>query len=126
MGGHSVTRDNPAYREMAQLAAHLSDNGYLIVTGGGPGIMEAAHFGVSFSGPNGRRFDEALALLCKTPSFPDLGGLLNDDGSIAPNMEDKLRQARDWLAVSLEARHMIAGGLPISLAIPTSELRLVG
>lgn len=119
MGGHSVARDDDAYRDLALLAGHLNESGYLVVTGGGPGIMEAAHFGVAFSGPNAVHFDEALAVLKGAARFPDLDGLIADDGSVAPGMEVKLIQARDWLAAALKARALIKGGLPVSLAIPT-------
>lgn len=101
------------------LAGHLNERGYLIVTGGGPGIMEAAHLGVAFSGPNKAHFDEALVILKGAARFPDLDGLIQDDGSIAPDMEGKLIQARDWLAAALKARPLIKGELPVSLAIPT-------
>ncbi|KRP84838.1 hypothetical protein AOQ73_40725 [Bradyrhizobium pachyrhizi] len=119
MGGHSVPRDDAAYRDLALLAGHLNERGYLIVTGGGPGIMEAAHFGVVFSGRNAAKFDEALAFLKGTPRFPDLDGLIDSDGNVAPDMEGKRIQARDWLAASLKARSMAEGELPVSLAIPT-------
>lgn len=119
MGGHSVARDDAAYRDLALLAGHLNARGYLIVTGGGPGIMEAAHFGVAFSGPNAAHFDQALDILKGAARFPDLGGLIEDDGSIVPDMEGKLMQARDWLAAALKARALLDDELPVSLAIPT-------
>src|SRR5262249_40437873 len=72
MGGHSVARDDAPYRDLALLAAHLAEHNYLIVTGGGPGIMEAAHFGVAFSGANAAKFEEALTILKGAARFPNL------------------------------------------------------
>jgi len=45
MGGHSVGRSTAAYADLADLARFLSQRDYLIVTGGGPGLMEAGHLG---------------------------------------------------------------------------------
>jgi len=48
MGGHSIGRTTPAYRNMATLARFLAREGFVTVTGGGPGMMEAAHLGAYF------------------------------------------------------------------------------
>jgi hypothetical protein len=50
MGGHGLPRSTTgAYAAVARLAKHLTRKGYSIVTGGGPGAMEAGHLGVTFS-----------------------------------------------------------------------------
>lgn len=43
MGGHSIGKTTAAYLDMANLARFLSQQGFIIVTGGVPGMMEAAH-----------------------------------------------------------------------------------
>src|SRR5262245_11444665 len=72
MGGHAAKRDVPAFADIAKLARALSEAGYLIVTGGGPGIMEAAHLGVAFSRNDAAALNKAIAKLKK---YPDYGAI---------------------------------------------------
>jgi uncharacterized protein (TIGR00730 family) len=44
-GGARVRRGSPYYQSSIQLAETLSRRGYSIITGGGPGVMEAANRG---------------------------------------------------------------------------------
>lgn len=48
-GGHRNTRGTEFYRKTAELAHLFAAEGYLIATGGGPGIMEAANLGAYLS-----------------------------------------------------------------------------
>lgn len=45
MGGHSLKRDDTTYRTVAEVARTLTRSGRLVVTGGGPGAMEAGNLG---------------------------------------------------------------------------------
>jgi predicted Rossmann-fold nucleotide-binding protein len=54
MGGHDAGRASSEFKSTAQLALSLTKSGYLIATGGGPGLMEAANLGAYCSG-----FDDA-------------------------------------------------------------------
>jgi predicted Rossmann-fold nucleotide-binding protein len=69
MGGHAVTRGQPEYRTVAQLGRALARAGYLVVTGGGPGAMEAANLGAWIAGSDDAALDEALALLAAEPDY---------------------------------------------------------
>jgi uncharacterized protein (TIGR00730 family) len=51
-GSARTQPDDPYYELTVTLAAQFSKHGYSIITGGGPGIMEAANKGASESGGN--------------------------------------------------------------------------
>lgn len=50
LGTKTITPKNPYYEQAYDLANRLGKNGYTIVTGGGPGIMEAANHGAYDAG----------------------------------------------------------------------------
>lgn len=72
MGGHKLRRDEPGFSAAADLAAGLAEQGAVILTGGGPGAMEAANLGARFAGCRDRLHD-AVARLAPVPTFtPDI------------------------------------------------------
>lgn len=71
MGGHALKRTDPAYRKVAFISKTLTEKGCLMVSGGGPGAMEATHFGAWMAGRKKEEVDDALNLLYKAPSFRD-------------------------------------------------------
>jgi predicted Rossmann-fold nucleotide-binding protein len=71
MGGHALPRSDPWYQKVAGIAFRLRADGYRVITGGGPGIMEAANLGAYMAGG----FDEAalgdaLGRLARVPAPP--------------------------------------------------------
>ena len=75
MGGHARRRDDPMYRQIVFLSKRLTEMGRLMVTGGGPGAMEAAHLGAYMAGRPDKEVDEAIAMLIPSPTFKDEGWL---------------------------------------------------
>lgn len=75
MGGHARRRDDPMYRQIVYLSKKLTEMGRLMVTGGGPGAMEAAHLGAYMAGRTDAEVEEALTMLIPSPTFCDEGWL---------------------------------------------------
>lgn len=71
MGGHGLQRIDEQYRQTALVSKALAERGYLMVTGGGPGAMEATHLGAWMAGRTEAELEEALQMLAETPSFKD-------------------------------------------------------
>ncbi len=75
MGGHAKRRDDPQYRQIVFLSKRLTEMGKLMVTGGGPGAMEATHLGAWMAGRSDAEVEEAIDMLMPSPTFKDEGWL---------------------------------------------------
>ncbi|WFE67417.1 hypothetical protein [Micromonospora sp. WMMD714] len=71
MGGHAVPRGSAPYRMAAVLGWELARADRLVVTGGGPGVMEAANLGAFLAARPARELDSAIDLLAVAPDFTD-------------------------------------------------------
>lgn len=126
MGGHSIRRDDPYYRKVAHTAWQLTRAGYLVASGGGPGIMEAANLGAYLASYNDdKAVDAAIAILSVAPIFD--GGQEEGTQAYLSAIEDYVHMARQvcstFFGAQSEAKAVEYGrenSMPgQSLAIPT-------
>ncbi|WP_201467331.1 LOG family protein [Janibacter melonis] len=98
MGGHALLRGTPEYAGAARLGHLLARAGDVVLTGGGPGAMEAANLGAL--APDDAALDAALEALGAVPSFrPDV---------------------QAWAALALEVREVLLDEGPVrSVGVPT-------
>ena len=75
MGGHALLRTDRMYREIARLSQLLTQQGFVMISGGGPGAMEATHLGAWMAGRTAVELDDALSMLAVAPSFREKGWL---------------------------------------------------
>ncbi len=97
MGGHGIARGDAEYTDAVRLGRALTRAGRTVVTGGGPGAMEAANLGAMLSGYDDAALDDAVSALAVVPSF-------------RPSVEN-------WAQVALTIRHRYPGDGGIS--VPT-------
>ncbi|GAA2512650.1 hypothetical protein [Pilimelia columellifera] len=71
MGGHAEPRGSNAFKMAATLGWELTRAGKLIVTGGGPGVMEAANLGAFFAARTAAELAHATDILASAPNFHD-------------------------------------------------------
>ncbi len=71
MGGHSVLRDSKEFKDAALLAYKLAKEGYFIITGGGPGIMEAANMGAYFANYKESELISSINYLAEQAHYTD-------------------------------------------------------
>ncbi|HVK24600.1 MAG TPA: hypothetical protein VM677_24840 [Actinokineospora sp.] len=101
MGGHALTRDSAGYRDAVNLGITLGQNGFTVLTGGGPGAMEAIPLGVRLDDQSS--VDAALATLAAAPKFAS--GASVDTAEIG-------RWLAAGLAVDLPEREIRTIGIP--------------
>jgi predicted Rossmann-fold nucleotide-binding protein len=69
MGGHRIPRASETYREVTRLGRALARKGWRVVTGGGPGAMEAANLGAWLAPLPDDALDRAIEILSPSPPF---------------------------------------------------------
>lgn len=75
MGGHSLRRGDAQYLQIVRLSKRLTETGFLMISGGGPGAMEATHLGAWMAGRTDHEVEAALEILTAFPTFDDEGWL---------------------------------------------------
>jgi len=99
MGGHSASRKDSNYVKVARIARELTANSYCIVSGGGPGIMEAANLGAYMAAFPRGELQNALEILAK---FPDYGKTRNSRANYikaAKQVLERYPHGRESLAI---------------------------
>ena len=71
MGGHSLSRLDQAYLQVVRLSKRLTETGFLMISGGGPGAMEATHLGAWMAGRSEDELQEALSIMSVAPLYTD-------------------------------------------------------
>ena len=71
MGGHSLPRGSANYRNIVLISKTLAEKGHLMVSGGGPGGMEATHLGAWMAHRDEKEVDDAISILSKAPLYSD-------------------------------------------------------
>jgi predicted Rossmann-fold nucleotide-binding protein len=69
MGGHDISRTDSSFRNVALMARTLRRLDFTIISGGGPGLMEAANFGAFLAPFDDRQFNASLKILSEAPIF---------------------------------------------------------
>lgn len=73
MGGSAMRRTDAVYRSIVYISKHLTEDGTLMVSGGGSGAMEATSLGGYLAGRPDADIDRALAILAKAPCYSSGG-----------------------------------------------------
>ncbi|MCI7141845.1 MAG: hypothetical protein MSA10_02390, partial [Paraprevotella sp.] len=60
---------------VAMLSKHLTEQGFLMITGGGPGAMEATHLGAWMAGRDDSELKEAHRIMNRAQKYTDEGWL---------------------------------------------------
>ena len=116
MGGHDIQRDSDLFAKVSFLARSLTKEGFLVASGGGPGVMEAAHFGSLFAAESDMQFVDAQNKLAAQSVFPaDAGTVVNKRGVVNQTVLSKLAE---WITPAIALRKSVATPCE-SLGIPT-------
>ncbi|HEX4442873.1 MAG TPA: hypothetical protein VHZ81_04815 [Galbitalea sp.] len=120
LGGHGEARGSASYESIAHIAWQLSKKDYTILSGGGPGAMEAAHLGARFANRDGVALDAALTRMATDPNvsrFPFPHGTdLVVDGAFDP---DALRALHAWMLPAMQLAAETEKDAGVSIGIPT-------
>ena len=122
MGGHGLPRSSDVgspYVLVAEIARKLAALDYLVVSGGGPGAMEAAHLGARMASRSDDDLAAALQLLASSAAFPDyrLTDFVHPDGSFDDTL---LTKVHAWQVPAFEvATRWPEGDELRSIGVPT-------
>ena len=96
MGGHALLRTDKTFRDIALLSKRLTEAGAVMLSGGGPGAMEATHLGAWMAGRSDKKLAEAIKMLEVAPSFKDKGWLCS-----AFNVLNQFPQKKKYVSLGI-------------------------
>jgi predicted Rossmann-fold nucleotide-binding protein len=111
MGGHDTPRTDPLFATVAELARRLTRRNFLILTGGGPGLMEAANLGAFLAPFDDDALADALTILRTAPGTIGRDSRFGADGWIETACQVRARLLGAWYAAEPDGA--------INLGIPT-------
>ncbi|MCA9814549.1 MAG: hypothetical protein KC652_05490 [Cyanobacteria bacterium HKST-UBA01] len=115
MGGHKEERGSSSYKSVTLLSKRLTENGFLMASGGGPGAMEATHLGAILSGKGDDEVDKALTSLQQEKALPNSKNIVDESGNVDGSMVEEIHK---WAKPAFELfKDIKQPGL--SLAVPT-------
>ncbi|MCU5065169.1 hypothetical protein OB986_28675 [Bacillus cereus] len=124
MGGHREPRGSKTYRAVARIAQLLSESGFIVASGGGPGCMEATHLGALYAGRPVDSLNSAIDRLADG-SFAELPKNMTEvlkEGPPWTINEDYVSELHAWMLPAWKIAQELKGQLtPLnrSLAVPT-------
>jgi predicted Rossmann-fold nucleotide-binding protein len=115
MGGHDTARNKPEFRQVAEIARELRTQGFTIVSGGGPGLMEAANFGAFMAGYSDPQFTTALATLSSHPDAADQVNWVKSASDVRASLLPKWNSKEKAMSESLGVATWYYGNEPPNL-----------
>jgi predicted Rossmann-fold nucleotide-binding protein len=116
MGGHGEERGSPTYRQVALIAKRLTEQGFLMASGGGPECMDATHLGALMAGRSEGELSDAAGMLGTVPKLPDTRQVVGPDGRVDLDLVAALHR---WWAPAVKLMRNCRSWNCDSLAIPT-------
>ncbi len=123
MGGHDLTRSSNEYAMIAELSLRLAGNGFTMLSGGGPGAMEATHLGARCAGDD-LALDDALAMMRAGPpdttdAFPFRRAEVLFDDATGDVVPAEIARLHAWQAPAFDVAARTAANPGASIGIPT-------
>lgn len=103
MGGHSIKRDEIEFKNVVLISKRLTELGFIMTSGGGPGAMEATHVGAWFAGRTQEDLNKGINYLSQLTDY---------------------KEKYDWISTAIEVKKNFplikrGGKFFESLGIPT-------
>lgn len=116
MGGHKEERGSPTYRQVTRLAKRLTEEGFIMASGGGPGCMEATHLGALLSQRSEDVVERVISKLATVSKLPASQDIVSPDGIVN---QPRVAEIHEWAVPAFDILQEFEAGGGASLAVPT-------